>query len=97
MLILLNQQGEVLFIAKRPGAKALISISGCLPMSKSAVTLAASGARRIPLRKSPLARKTFLSEVGPINGKSSGVPGLNPAQVSVTLAAASSGTYLVAA
>src|SRR5471030_2806605 len=84
-------------VTKRAGANELMSTGEGRPSIRSAIILAVSGARRMPLRKWPLATKTPQAAVGPMMGRSSGVPGRNPAQLRVIGEDRSSGKYSAAA
>src|SRR5262249_38260703 len=59
----------------RARAKEPMSSAGGLPVITSAMIFAVTGARRMPLRKCPLATNTPGTSVGPRMGRSSGAPG----------------------
>src|SRR6185312_6467248 len=84
-------------LRKRPGEKARMSWEGARPWIRSVIICAVMGARRMPLRKWPVAANMCGVLVGPMMGKSSGVPGRKPAQLWMMGAEASAGRYFAAA
>src|SRR5262249_864544 len=86
---LLKFQNQAGIEAKRSGENAEMSADGRFPIARSAMMRAGNGDRQMPLGKWPLARNKPGVAVAPRRGRSSGVPGRRPAQLSVTAADAS--------
>lgn len=79
------------------GENGAMSSFGVLPWISSDITTAVIGARRMPLRKCPVAMYVPGSDPGPKMGNPSGDPGRNPVHASMIFACPIAGTMRAAA